>query len=115
MNRFALSIDDDAGMIDGSGAGIELDIADETGAFPQGAARPKHRLEPAGKEDQIVVEQDEIRAAGQSGRAIVGAGVAEVALVENDAKRRGQGGKPLARAIGAAVVNEYNLMPETGR
>src|SRR5688500_16972122 len=59
MKRLAGNSDNEARVVDRAGAGIELDITDQSGAVAQRRVRGEHRLEPAGQEDQIVVEQRE--------------------------------------------------------
>jgi hypothetical protein len=113
----AFEVDEYAGVIEGAGGGVDLEIADQSGAFAVSAVGGEHGLEPAGREDQVVVEEGEKFAAGDGGAGIVGAGVTEVALVEDDAN----GGiaservEPSAGAVGATVVNEDDLVREAGR
>lgn len=47
VNGFALLIDDDAGVVDGTRAGVELNVADEAGAVGERAVGAEHGFEPA--------------------------------------------------------------------
>lgn len=114
MDGFALGIDDDAGVIDFAGAGVELDIADEPGTVGERTVGGEQGLEPAGKEDEVVVEEGQELTLSEGGSTIVGAGVAEIAVVEDDAERSGERGEPLAGAIGATIVDENNLVAQGG-
>ena len=114
MDGFALLIDDDAGVVDDAGAGIELDVADEAGAVGEGAVGAEEGFEPVGEEDEIVVEEGEEVATGDRDGAIVGGGVTQIAVVQDDAKRRGEGGQPGTGVVGAAVVDEDDFVGEAG-
>lgn len=113
---FALGVDGDAGVIEGAGGGVELEVADETGAWAVGAVGGEHRLKPVGREDEIVVEQGEKLAAGERGSGVIGGGVAEIFRLQDDADGGvgGEGGEPGAGAVGAAVVDENDLVGEAG-
>lgn len=108
----ALEVDKNAGVIEGAAGGVNLEIADKPGARAVGAVGGEERLKPAGGEDEIVVEEDEELAAGDGGAGIVGGGVAEVLLVEHDADDGigGEGFEPGTGAVGAAVVDEDDLV-----
>lgn len=117
MLGFALEVDGDAGVIEGAGFGVELEVADETGAEAVSAVGGEHRLQPLGREDEIVVEQGEKLAAGERGAGVVGGGIAEIFRLQDDADGGvgGEGGEPRAGAVGAAVVDEDDLVGEAGR
>ncbi len=114
VDGFALLIDDDAGVVDGARAGVELKVADEAGAVGERAVGAEHGFEPAREENEIVVEEGEHVAAGVGDGAVVGGGVTEIAIVEDDAKRWAEGAEPSARSVGAAVVDENDFVRETG-
>ena len=111
-----MEVDRDAGVVEGAGGGVELEIADEAGAVAIGAVGGEHGLKPAWSEDEIVVEQGEKLTAGNGGTGVVGGGVAEVFALEDDTDRGigREGGEPRTGAIGAAVVDENDLVGESG-
>ena len=116
MLGLALEVDRDAGVIEGAGGGVELEIADEAGAVAVGAVGGEHGLKPAWSENQVVVEQGEKLTAGDGGTGVVGGGVTEVFALEDDADRGigREGGEPRTGAVGAAVVDENDLVGESG-
>ena len=114
VNGFALLIDDDAGVVDGTRAGVELNVADEAGAVGERAVGAEHGFEPAREENEIVIEEGEHVAAGVGDGAVVGGGVTEIAIVEDDAERRAEGGQPGTGVVGAAVVDENDFVREAG-
>ena len=114
VDGFALGADDDPGVIDDAGAGVELDVADQAGAVGERAVGAEQGLEPLREENQVVVEEREEVAAGDRDGAVVGGGVTEIAVVEDDAKRRGEGREPGTGVVGAAVVDENDFVGETG-
>lgn len=114
VDGFALLIDDDAGVVDSTGAGVELNVADEAGAVGERAVGAEHGFEPAREENEIVIEEGEHVAAGVGDGAVVGGGVTEIAIVEDDAERRAEGAEPSARSVGAAVVDENDFVREAG-
>lgn len=122
MLGFAFRIDEHAGVIDGAGAGIALDIADHACAVAKVGVRSEHRFEPTWREHEIVVQQAKKAAAGDSCTAIVGGGVAEISLVENDADvgslalaAPAKVFKPGAGAVGATVVDQNYFVGEISR
>lgn len=114
VDGFALLIDDDAGVVDGTGAGVELNVADEPGAVGERAVGPEHGFEPPREENEIVVEEGEHVAAGVGDGAVVGGGVTEIVVVEDDAERRSECAEPRTRSVGATVVDENDFVRETG-
>ena len=114
MDGFALLIDDDAGVVDGTGAGVELNVTDEPGAVGEGAVGAEHGFEPPREENEIVVEEGEHVAAGVGDGAVVGGGVTEIVVVEDDAERRSECAEPRTRSVGATVVDENDFVRETG-
>ena len=76
--------------------------------------RAEHALQPARAENEVVVEQREVATVREGDSAVVGGSVAEIALVKDHAERRREGRKPVAGAVGAAVVNEDNFVSEPG-
>ena len=117
MLGFAFEVDADAGVIDEAGGGVELDVANETGARAVGVVSSEDGLKPVRREDQVVVEQGEKFTASEGGAGIIGGGEAGVFLVQNDADDGigGEGGEPSAGAIGAAVVDENDLVGQSAR
>ena len=93
-----------------------MEIADEAGAVAIGAVGGEHGLKPAWSEDQVVVEQGEKLTAGNGGTGVVGGGVAEVFALEDDTDRGigREGGEPRTSVIGTAVVDENDLVGESG-
>lgn len=87
MLGLALEVDRDAGVVEGAGGGVELEIADEAGAVAVGAVGGEHGLKPAWSENQVVVEQGEKLTAGDGGAGVIGGGVAEIFALEDDADR----------------------------
>ena len=110
--RFAFEVNADAGVIDEARGGVDLDVAYETRARAVSAVRGEHRLKPLGCEDQVVVEQGQKFAPREGGAGVIGGGEAGVFLVQDDADDGigGEGGEPRAGAIGAAVVDENDLV-----
>lgn len=82
---FGFEVDDDAGVVDGAGGHGALDVADHAGARAEPAVEREHGLEPAAGEDEVAVEEDEEFPAGEGRAAVVGAGVAQIAVVEDHA------------------------------
>jgi hypothetical protein len=46
VNGFTLLIDDDAGVVDGTRAGVELNVADEAGTVGERAVGAEHGFKP---------------------------------------------------------------------
>ena len=114
VDGFALLINDDAGVVDRARAGVDLKVADEAGAVGERAVGAEHGFEPAREENEIVIEEGEHVAAGVGDGAVVGGGVTEIAVVEDDAERRAEGAEPSARGVGATVVDENDFVREAG-
>ena len=113
MDGIAAVAEDDPGVINLAGSGVELEIADDTGVrIPSECG--EQRFEPAGGEHEIVVEEREKFTLGDAGGAIVGGGVAEVAVVQEDDVGRREGGEKVPGCGAGAVVDEDDLVGETG-
>lgn len=74
----------------------------------------EHRLQPAGGEEEIVVEEGEQIAAGQASACVVRGGVAEVAVIQEGLDSViVQGAQPLTRSIAGAVVDQDDFVIES--
>ena len=113
MDGVAAVAEHDAGVVDGAGGGVELDVADDPGAGLEGEGG-EQGLEPAGFEDQVVVEQGEEFALGDLGGAVVGGGVAAVAVVAEDNVGWGEFAEEVAGFVGGTIVDEDDLVVDGG-
>lgn len=77
----------------------------------------EHGLEPARSEDEIVVEENDEFSSGDGGSVVVGGGVAEITIMQNEADLRigAKRFKPGAGAVTAAVVDEDDFVSQVGR
>ena len=114
VDGFALLINDDAGVVDRARAGVDLKVADEAGAVGERAVGAEHGFEPAREEDEVVIEEGEKVAASEGEGAVVGGGVAEITVVQDDAEGWGQRGEPSARLVGTTVIDENDFVREAG-
>ena len=96
-------------------AGVDLHVADQSGAVAEATVDGEHGFQPARGEDQVVVEQGHHVLGGRGDAAVVRPGVAEIALVEQHAAPTAERREPVASAVGAAVVDEDDLVIETNR
>ena len=113
----ALEVDDDAGVVDGAGGEGALHVADHAGARAEATGEDEHRLKPAREQREVVVEEGEIFAAREGGAGVIGGSVAPIFRLEDNANlggSGGEGGEPVASAVGATVVHEDDLVVEGG-
>jgi hypothetical protein len=113
MDGIAAVTKHDAGVVEGTGRGIELKVADETRAGLEREGR-EHGLKPAGLEDEVVVEQREEFALGGTGGAVVGGGIAAVAIVQEYDVRWCEFVQKFAGVVAGAIINEDDLVGEVG-
>jgi hypothetical protein len=114
MNGVATVTKYDADMIHFSGIRRDLNISDKARSRVKGK-RGQHGVEPAGLEDEIIVEQGKNVTLGNACAAIVSSGVTEVSLIKKNDVRRGQFAQKIARAIGRSIVHQDDLVRESRR
>ena len=113
MNGIAAITENDAGVIHFARISGELNIPDQAGSRIMRECGD-HRLEPAGLKDQVVVEQGEEFALSDARSAVVGGGVAEIALVQQDNMRGRQFAEKIAGAVRGSVIDQNDFVRETG-